>query len=138
MRAGLLLLAAVLCLEACGGQQRPGAEGNLRKVSISTSSWKPGDAGMDALLHGTLKFTRDGCPTFEHGTGVVWPAGFTSVVKPDGEHVVVTTDGREIAAGDTVVAGGGNVGTAKSGMACIPRGASLMYIESTVRIIRGH
>ena len=33
-------------------------------------------------------------------------AGFTSVIKPNGEQVVVTADGREIAAGDTVSAGG--------------------------------
>jgi hypothetical protein len=47
-------------------------------------------------------------PTFggDH-EGVVWPAGYTSGTKPNGKHVVVTADGREIAAGDTVTAGGG-------------------------------
>lgn len=134
--ARLLLMVAGLPVSACGNGHGASTGPKLRSVSISTSSWKPGDPGADALLRGTLSFTNNGCLSFGPERGVVWPADYTSVVKPDGEHVVVTADGREIAAGDIVIAGGGTAGAAPPGMPCIRPGATLMYLESEVRINR--
>ena len=131
-----LLLVAGMSVSACGNAHGSSDEANVGSASISTSSWKPGDPGADALIRGTLRFTRGGCPTFGANRGVDWPADYTSVVKPNGERVVRTADGRDIAAGDTVVAGGGFSGPARSGMPCIRPGSSVAYIESEVRIIR--
>lgn len=139
VQVGVCLLAAGLTLAACGGDSSSTTEPNLKAIHISTSSWKPGDPGADAALRDTLRFTPDGCPTFGgHNGGVVWPAGYTSGTKPNGEHVVVTADGREIEAGDTVIAGGGIGNAAPSGMPCVRPGTFPTYIESEVRIVRGH
>lgn len=146
LRTCVLLVVAGLGLCACTGNdaRSAGSEGGAeavashRNVSISTSSWRPGDAGRDALIRGTLSFTPDGCPRLGSLKGVVWPAGFTSVVKADGVQVIVTADGREIAARDTVVAGGAAAASdAQAGMPCIEEGTTLTYIESEVRIIPG-
>lgn len=144
----VLLLVAGLGLCACAGNDAHStgpagsAEANaladIHNVSISTSSWRPGDAGRDALIRGALSFTPSGCPRLGSARGVVWPAGFTSVVKPNGQQVVVTADGREIAAGDTVAAGGAAAASdASAGMPCIEAGTTLTYIESEVQIIPG-
>jgi hypothetical protein len=52
-------------------------------VQISTSSWEPGDGSRHALIRGTVGFTREGCPRLGSMRGVVWPAGYTSIVKPN-------------------------------------------------------
>jgi hypothetical protein len=136
---GACLLAAGLTLTACGSGSSSRTEPHFKPIHISTSSWKPGDPGADALLRDTLRFTPDGCPTFGgHNGGMVWPAGYTSGTKPNGEHVVVTADGREIATGDSVIAGGGIGEAAPSGMPCVAPGTFPAYIESEIRIVRGH
>jgi hypothetical protein len=125
VHVGVCLLAAGLTLAARASDSNSITERHLKAIHISTSSWKPGDPGADALLRDILRFTREGCPTFGgHNGGVVWPAGYTSGTRPNGEHVVVTADGREIASGDTVVAGGGIGDAAPSGMPCVRRARS--------------
>lgn len=107
-------------------------------VPISTSSWRPGDPSRMALISGSLDFTSEGCPHIGTVMGVVWPAGFTSFVKPSGEQVILTADGREIAEGDTIEAGGAAAGTkAEPGMSCIEPGTTLTLIQSSVEIIPG-
>lgn len=107
-------------------------------VPISTSSWQPGDGGRTALIRGTLAFTPDGCPRLGDMAGVVWPEGFTSVVRPNGDQVLVTADGREISEGDTVVAGGAAAATeAAPGRPCIEPGTTLTLIQSSVDVIPG-
>jgi hypothetical protein len=72
-------------------------------------------------------------------TGVVWPAGFTSLVNPNREQVIVTADGREISEGDTVIAGGAAATTeADPGMPCIKPGTTLTLIQSSLDIIPSH
>lgn len=144
-RAGTcaVVVVAALSVAGCGAGHGASAGDTSRSVPLNTSSWKPGDIGMQALIAGTLEFTRHGCPTLGHARAVVWPAGYSAVVKADGEEVVVTADGREIDAGDTVTAGGGSVprnmvGNSGSTMPCIPPGGGdLMFIQSTVSITRG-
>jgi hypothetical protein len=143
-RTGAVVLVAGLSVVGCGGVHATGAEHKPRSVPISTSSWKPGDSGMQALIRGTLRFTPDGCPVLAPGrAAVVWPAGYSSVVKANGEQVVITTDGREIDAGDTVRFGGGSVprsmvGKAASRMPCVPGRDDLTYVQSPVNVTRGH
>ena len=151
LRVCSLLLLLGICVSACAdgdargagrshthGEAVVNAVASDRTVPISTSSWRPGDAGRDALISGVLSFTPDGCPQLGSARGVVWPAGFTSVVRANGDQVIVTADGREIAAGDTVTAGGAAVTTdAPEGMPCIAPGTTLTYIESEVQIVRG-
>ena len=152
LRVCVLLLMAGLCLCACAesdsySAMRPNSQGDSalnamakdRNVPISTSSWRPGDAGRDALISGVLSFSPDGCPQLGSARGVVWPAGYTSVVRANGDQVIVTADGREIASGDTVTAGGAAAATeSPSGMPCIAPGTTLTYIESEVQIVSGH
>jgi hypothetical protein len=138
MQASALLAVAGLSVSARANGHDTSTDPHQRSVPISTSSWKPGDPGADALIRGTLRFTHDGCPTFGSKTGVVWPADYTSVVRPNGEQVVVTAEGRDIGAGDTVISGGGVGGAAPSGVPGIRPGATLTYLESEVQVIQGH
>jgi hypothetical protein len=143
-----LLAAAVLAATGCATPadpsnataSRPDAtadnEARPTTVRISTSAWRPGDPGRRALVGGKLRFTRAGCPRLGSRTGVVWPAGYTSVVKPNGDQVIVTADGQQIAEGDTIEAGGAIAGgPAEAGMPCIQPGTELMLIESSVRVV---
>ncbi|UUZ58049.1 hypothetical protein [Nocardioides sp. B-3] len=108
-------------------------------VEISKSSRRPGDPSRKALISGALGFTSRGCPHIGTVMGVVWPDGFTSSVKPDGEQVVVTADGREIAEGDLVEAGGAAAATrAEPGMPCVEPGTTLTLIQSSVKTVPGH
>lgn len=149
LRRAALALAVGSQLVACGtnggshDESRGTANGASTRTEpsptvtrISTSSWRPGDPARSARLGGILRFTPSGCPDLGTGTGWVWPAGFTSVVKPAGERVIVTADGREMSAGDRVVAGGSAAGThAKPGMPCIEPGTVLTHVQSEVEII---
>jgi hypothetical protein len=72
-------------------------------------------------------------------TAVVWPAGYTSVVKPNGDQVIITAEGQEIAEGDMVRAGGAMAGgRADGGMPCIKPGTTLTIIESSVSVAARH
>jgi hypothetical protein len=107
-----------------------------REVQISTSTWKPGDGSRGALISGALRFSPLGCPYLGRFAGVVWPAGFSSRVEPNGRQVILTPDGRVISEGDTVVASGAAAATmADGGLPCIDAGTTLTLIQSTVEVI---
>jgi hypothetical protein len=139
----VLALVAALCLTACSkaSDTNRAVEGAVNaaasesSVPISTSPWRPGDPSHLALITAAIGFTSDGCPLLGTERGVVWPAGFTSVVKPGGEQVIVTADGREISEGDTIEAAGATANEAESGMPCIEPGTTLTYIQSSVEIM---
>lgn len=81
---------------------------NEVSVPLSTSDWRPGDAGMAALIRGRLAVTPDGCVHMGRGTervDVVWPADYTasrelagSVAIYDPNGVMVAKTGHEVEA----------------------------------------
>jgi len=142
----VVALVAVLSVTACDRAADTETAAKAEAVSavsassvpISTSSWRPGDPSRTALISGSLGFTSEGCPHIGAATGVVWPAGFTSFVKPSGEQVILTADGRELAEGDRIEAGGAAAATkAKTAMPCIEPGTILTLIQSSVETIPG-
>ncbi|MCU1417584.1 MAG: hypothetical protein JWP32_1758 [Schumannella sp.] len=140
--AGVMSLSACATYSSAAALREPSLSSAARPnahpedVAISTSSWQPGDSGRTASIRGPLTFTPEGCPQLGSLTGVVWPAGYTSIVKTDGQQVVVTADGQQIAASDTIITGGVGAGRdAGPGMPCIEEGTVLTVIESAVQVV---
>jgi hypothetical protein len=75
---------------------------------IATSSWRLGDGGLLALLQAPLSLSSDGrCLVAGDHDLVVWPAGY-SVVMRDGHVTVLDETGADAArVGDLMTAGGG-------------------------------
>jgi hypothetical protein len=99
--------------------QRPGATGSpiptpmatsssYTLPHIATSSWRLGDVGLTARLHAKLSLSSDGrCLVVGDHDLVVWPAGY-SVVLREGRVTVLDETGAEAArVGDLITAGGG-------------------------------
>ena len=99
--------------------QRPGATGSpiptpmatpssYTLPHIATSSWRLGDVGLDARLHAKLSLSSDGrCLVVGDHDLVVWPAGY-SVVLREGRVTVLDETGAEAARlGDLITAVGG-------------------------------
>jgi hypothetical protein len=135
-----ILGAALVALTGCGTSATSGIRGEDsqagRPVATSNSDWEPGDAGMRALVGGTLRAAKNGCPYLASGTRlwVVWPEGFQARIGSDGRLVLLAPDGAIVAhEGDYIEAGGGlAVGRARPGMPCIPSGVELTAIQSEI------
>jgi hypothetical protein len=74
---------------------------------IATSSWQPGDGGRLALFRGPLGLSKDGRCLVGGKALLVWPKGY-SVVLRDGQVTVLDQAGAEVArVGDVITFGGG-------------------------------
>ena len=92
----------LVMVAACAGQQ-PSAP----TVSIPTSSWSPGDAGMASLIEGTLTSDSRGCLVVDDVV-LVWPKGYTARTSSQGTIEVLDPAGTVVArTGVTISAGGG-------------------------------
>jgi hypothetical protein len=130
MSAGALVV--VLTLGACGNSPEAAHLAHVTPISTSPAD----EANGDAALRFTLAFDSNGCPTSgEQNGSLVWPHGYSAGTDADGEHVVVTTDGTEIRAGDIVMAGGGLGTAAPTGMPCVTTGTTPTYVDGDVSII---
>lgn len=80
-------------------------------VALSTSEWRPGDGGMEALIQGRVAVTRDGCVHMGSGkerVDVVWPADYTASRERDGSVAIYDPHGVVVAkTGHVFEAGGG-------------------------------
>lgn len=78
-----------------------------RPFPLTTSSWRPGDPAQQAAVRATLSLDGRGCLVVG-GLPLVWPAGFTARVGPDGLVRVMNTEGSIVAvSGQLLTAGGG-------------------------------
>ena len=79
---------------------------------IATSSWQPGDGGRLALFRGPLGLSKDGRCLVGGKALLVWPKGY-SVVLRDGQVTVLDQAGAEVArVGDVITFGGGGAAPA--------------------------
>jgi len=109
--AGGLLLSGAL---THGTSQPPAASGG-GQVPIPTSTWRPGDDGMAALLEGTLVKDASGCLVVD-GLVIVWPADYTARRTAAGSVEVLNADGEVVArTGAKLRAGGGSSPVGVSG-----------------------
>ena len=134
-----LALAVPMVQSAIGPDQRlsspPASVPAQGLPQIATSSWRPGDGGRLALLKARLSLSTDGRCLVVGTTEVelvVWPKGY-SVVLRDGQVTVLDQAGGEVArVGDVITAGGGT-GHAPANSCGL---GSAFNIESTVSSTR--
>lgn len=109
--------SALVSVTSEGGEQ-----GSASSVAIATSDWKPGDAGMRALVTGELRLSRTDCLHIGSGpdaTDVVWPAGYTAERISTGTVIVKRPDGAVVAeVGRTFSAAGGYIPATSIEMPC--------------------
>lgn len=111
--ASLGLVIAVPIIQSAMGPDRPASSVPASVPAlpqIVTSSWQRGDSADAAAMKGRLSLSTDGRCLVVGPTGgrlVVWPKGY-SVVLRDGQVTVLDEAGAEVArVGDVIDAGGG-------------------------------
>jgi hypothetical protein len=127
--AAVVAVGAVALSGALSGSQgpvTPPAAGGT-PFPVPTSQWKPGDAGMTALLEGTLVKDGSGCLVVDDLV-IVWPAGYTAQQTPAGSVEVIDPDGRVVArTGAPLRAGGGSSPVGVSGPCISGRPAAELF-----------
>lgn len=108
-------------------------------IDLPTSSWREGDSGMDALIHGTLSTDRRGCVVLRHGgggtTAVIWPADHSAVVDVDGRLHLLDATGTAVARdGDEVSMGGGYVPAGDNRHPCVRGKKEVAWVQDTVTV----
>jgi hypothetical protein len=84
-------------------------------MSIPTSNWSPGDAGMASLIEGTLTEDSKGCLVVDDVV-LIWPKGYTARTPSQGTVEVLNQEGAVVArTGATISAGGGRSMVGASG-----------------------
>jgi hypothetical protein len=91
------------------------------QVSIPTSTWKSGDAGMAALLETSLTLRADGCLVAESGGDlIVWPAGYTAERYGPSFALVRDANGTVVAQTGVPLSLGGGEGAPATGPCLAP------------------
>lgn len=101
---------------------------------INTGNWRPGDAGMRALIRGELRVNADGCVYAGTANGplaVVWPAGYTAERRADGV-VVMRPDGEVVAAEGREFSAGGGLGGSASAVTCLSDSGEIAYVQDAL------
>jgi hypothetical protein len=81
-------------------------------IPLSTSSWKPGDRAMQALIKGRIQLSQDGCVYLALSRGVksdvIWPADYSADVSADGVLTLRNPAGEPVGhEGTKIIVGGG-------------------------------
>lgn len=98
-------------------QDEPG-EGT--PILLSTSSWKPGDGAMRAIVGGYIALSKDGCVYLKQSGAkqdVMWPAGYSADVSADGVLTVRNPAGEPVGyEGTKISADGGDLSKDEGGI----------------------
>ncbi len=89
-------------------------------IPLSTSSWRPGDGAMRAIVGGGIALSKDGCVYFKTAgveTDVIWPAGYSADISPDGILTVRNPSGEPVGhEGARISASGGDLSGDEGGI----------------------
>ncbi|MTD13605.1 hypothetical protein GIS00_06565 [Nakamurella sp. YIM 132087] len=88
-------------------------------ITLPTSAWRVGEAGMGALLLGRLDVDDNGCATVgPDGAALVWPSGYAGWSA--GGELYVVSDIKQVVArsGEEISVGGGYTEANLAGTAC--------------------
>ncbi len=92
------------------GGTGPTTEASSTPIPLSTSSWKPGDLAMAALIKGRIQLSQDGCVYLKTAgvrNDVIWPAGYSADVSTDGVLTVRNPAGEPVGHEGTKISVGG-------------------------------
>ncbi|MFS3128361.1 hypothetical protein ACLM5J_08135 [Nocardioides sp. Bht2] len=118
-----------------------GEESGATAVALPTHAWRPGDAGDDALISGTLIADRHNCVALSQGGGVMtyalWPAGYSAVIGTDGAVRLKDASGTVVAeTGDQLTMGGGFGAPPSRDVTCVPKKGEVALVQSDVTVTK--